>query len=519
MKKNLPITNSSIELEEGVELISTTNAKGIITSVNGEFEKICGFTEKELLGENHNIVRHPDMPPAAFADLWSHLKRGEHWMGLVKNRCKNGDHYWADAYISPIQNNGKIVSCESVRVKPSEELVDRAEYLYEKINAGKPAKLPGLSLSFKQKIFYGASTLSILTLLLPVIFGANSPLFIAAMLFFIILLSWSLASTVAKPLTDAANSTKDLVNNPLMQLIYTGRSDEIGQLQLSNKILKAQLRTVLGRVRQSTGIISDSTAKAVGSLDSACTSMKEQCHITESVNTAVEQASSSIQRMKEHSDQAAQIAKNSYQESRKGATSASKNIQDINMFSETIEVVGSLKQDANSIEEILDIIRGISSMTNLLALNASIEAARAGEHGRGFAVVANEVRGLAKRTQASTSEIEDVVTHLHKGVDNAIKIISHSSERAEKSRKQVQATVRTFEKITENLSEISTMNDNIASSVNEQSSAIDNISESVMSIRKNAKNTANEAHDASESTRSLAGLVNNLDSLTQRFST
>jgi len=137
MKINHPITNIEKTYGEGVELVSTTNLKGAITYANQEFIDVCGFSNDELLKKNHNIVRHPDVPPAAFADLWNALKAGKPWMGIVKNRCKNGDHYWVDAYVSPIIEDGTTLGYESVRVKPSRELVDRAERIYALINGGK----------------------------------------------------------------------------------------------------------------------------------------------------------------------------------------------------------------------------------------------------------------------------------------------------------------------------------------------------------------------------------------------
>jgi aerotaxis receptor len=103
MKKNFPVTSVENDYNEDMEIISTTDTKGVITGVNDDFIKIAGFSEEELLGKSHNVVRHPDMPQAAFADMWGHLKDGKHWMGVVKNRCKNGDHYWVDAYVTPIE--------------------------------------------------------------------------------------------------------------------------------------------------------------------------------------------------------------------------------------------------------------------------------------------------------------------------------------------------------------------------------------------------------------------------------
>ncbi len=518
MKKNFPITGVEHDYNEDMEIISTTETTGVIIGINDDFKKIAGFADDELLGKSHNVVRHPDMPQAAFADLWGTLKEGKHWMGIVKNRCKNGDHYWVDGYVTPIEENGEITSYESVRVKPARELVERAEYLYERINAGKAAKLPGLNLSFKQQIFYGASLLSALALSAPVVFGFRNFLPLVAMLPVLIFCSWLLANRITKPLTDAANSTKDIVDNPLMSLVYTGRTDEIGQLQLSGRILKARLRTVLGRVRQSATTISGIADQTVESLDSTCNSMDDQCVVTESLSTAMNQLSSSIQTIEEHANQAAQTATDAYQESKGGATSATETIQAIKSFSETIQVVSGLQQDAKNIESMLSVIRDIADMTNLLALNASIEAARAGEHGRGFAVVADEVRGLAERTQKSTSEIEGVVDNLHKGVSNAIEIISNSSERAEKSMDQVQNTVNSFESITAKISEISNMSEQIASSVKEEAVVIDEVNQLVMSIRQKAESASEDTRGISGSAHALADLVHDLEGLTQRFS-
>ncbi|SRI62254.1 aerotaxis receptor [Shigella sonnei] len=94
MRQNLPVTGRNLELPKDANILSTTSPQSHITYVNPDFIKISGFTEEELLGQPHNIVRHPDMPPAAFEHMWSTLKSGRSWMGLVKNRCKNGDHYW-----------------------------------------------------------------------------------------------------------------------------------------------------------------------------------------------------------------------------------------------------------------------------------------------------------------------------------------------------------------------------------------------------------------------------------------
>src|SRR5690606_6255519 len=111
--------------------------KGVLDYVNPDFVEISGFSERELLGKAHNIVRHPEMPPAAFADLWRTLKAERPWRGMVKNRCKNGDYYWVEANAAPIWENGKVVSYMSVRRKASPEAIAEADRIYRAINEGR----------------------------------------------------------------------------------------------------------------------------------------------------------------------------------------------------------------------------------------------------------------------------------------------------------------------------------------------------------------------------------------------
>lgn len=135
MKKNLPVTNIERPYPAGHYLVSKTDLKGSITYCNDTFIELSGFSKEELKGQNHNMVRHPDMPPAAFEDLWKTVKSGYPWKGLVKNRCKNGDHYWVKAFVVPIEKNNQRVGYMSVRSEPSRQEIQAAETLYKQINA------------------------------------------------------------------------------------------------------------------------------------------------------------------------------------------------------------------------------------------------------------------------------------------------------------------------------------------------------------------------------------------------
>jgi PAS domain S-box-containing protein len=133
--KNAYVSQKEVMMEPGTVLITKTDTKGIITYTNDAFCKIAGYAREELIGKSHNIVRHPDMPPAAFKWLWDTLKLERPWRGMVKNRCNNGDHYWVRATVAPvIDTGGIIIGYVSVRKIPTRQEVADAEMLYRKLN-------------------------------------------------------------------------------------------------------------------------------------------------------------------------------------------------------------------------------------------------------------------------------------------------------------------------------------------------------------------------------------------------
>ena len=137
MKINMPVTQHEVELNDADRIVSKTDLKGQITFINQDFIRISGFSEDELIGQPHNIVRHPDMPIEAFADMWAALKGGRPWVGLVKNRCKNGDFYWVVAHATPIIENGQITGYMSSRSKASPNQIKAAEAAYALFREGK----------------------------------------------------------------------------------------------------------------------------------------------------------------------------------------------------------------------------------------------------------------------------------------------------------------------------------------------------------------------------------------------
>lgn len=132
-KKNHSVINEEVNFSRGEELISTTDKTGVITYANPEFCRIAGYTLEELVGQNHSIVRHPDMPAAAFKDLWQKLKSGLPWRGVVKNRCKDGRYYWVDAFITPIFEAGELIGYQSVRTYLEDDTKQNAIAAYKAV--------------------------------------------------------------------------------------------------------------------------------------------------------------------------------------------------------------------------------------------------------------------------------------------------------------------------------------------------------------------------------------------------
>ena len=155
MKINLPVTQKEKPFTQGT-IVTKTDLKGVITYANDAFVDMSGFDREELIGSSQNIVRHPDMPPGAFADMWRTLKSGATWKGMVKNRCKNGNHYWVSAYVTPVRRNGEVVEYQSVRTAATAEQTAAAEKLWCRALASKARSALRCTGAFMMKKFFFA---------------------------------------------------------------------------------------------------------------------------------------------------------------------------------------------------------------------------------------------------------------------------------------------------------------------------------------------------------------------------
>ncbi|SFE90409.1 PAS domain-containing methyl-accepting chemotaxis protein [Nitrosomonas sp. Nm166] len=501
MRINEPVTQRDMGMDNDCEIISTTNLKGLLISANEDFIKMSGFTWEELENKSHNIIRHPDVPPEAYAMLWSALKAGNPWMGIVKNRNKNGDHYWVDAFASPQYEDGKITGYQSVRVKPKKAWVNRAEALYAQIMSKKTAddkrrskidevKLTRFPISLTAKMALTIIGIFALTFVILALAGQISLFFALASFIAGSILSSAAIYHILSGLRNLVAKSKKIANDPLARFIYTGRTDELGQLEYVQIFQNAKLRTAIGRVRESSIALEQVAAEIAASSVDLSSRTENQASSLEETASSMEEITSAVQQNAENVKQANQLV----QDTRKLAEKSG------SVVSTTMRAMNEINESSKRIADIINVIDEIAFQTNLLALNAAVEAARAGEQGRGFAVVANEVRSLAGRSAESAKQIKDLISDSVYKVESGTQLVNQSAE----SLKMIKESVK---KIASIVSEISQSSQEQANGINQVNQAIVQIDESTQQNGQLVESLASNTHTMNQKVRMLSTLV------------
>ncbi len=529
MRVNEPVTGQERTYGEDRIIISTTDLKGIVTYANDDFIEISGFSRDELIGKNHNIVRHPDMPPVAFKDLWDTVQGGRTWRGIVKNRCKNGDHYWVDAFVTPVYEGDSLVGYQSVRTRPSRAEVSGAEELYRKLRENQISRLPKkfsiYDLSIKTRLFSALLFLAVMVVLVGVAAASGSSGLIITMCVITLLAILATGVLIVDSLVTPLNKIRSLLHGiaggKLHQRIETPHNDDVGQVLQAVKLLQARLNTVFGHFTEASMSLAASAEQLSANGNEALQNMERQQGETSQVATAMNEMVATVQEVAKNTGEAAGAAQMSDDKTQAGKKLVVNTRNTIHNLAKEVErtaqVVDKLKEDGEKINSIMNVISGIADQTNLLALNAAIEAARAGEQGRGFAVVADEVRTLAQRTQDSTSEIREMIEHLQSGISDAVEVMGRGRDQAGSAVSQADETELALDAIAEAVATIHQMNIQIATAAEQQNAVAEEMNRNVVSINELSEHSTKTSGEVAFSGSELAKMAQELKELVSQF--
>ena len=438
MRQNLPISQQEFEFPSDATLLSTTNTESGITYANAAFVATSGFERDELIGQPHNLVRHPDMPTQAFADMWATLKTGRSWTALVKNRRKNGDHYWVRANATPIVRNGRVNGYLSVRTKPARDEVVHAESLYRAFREGKAGNrrfreglvvrtglmgwtsaMQTMSVRWRLRI----ATIALTACSVGAAFACGlsaSPLmaFATGMVGVAIAASLWLDSQIARPLRLVEQQALNVAAGQPGQNVNMNRIDEIGMILRAVNQAGLNLRSLVCDVSEQVDALRTASSEISQGNNDLSQRTEEAAANLEETASAMEQMAATVKSNADQAQMASTLAGDASEAARKGGE----------VVSQVVNTMQDINSASKKISDIISVIDGIAFQTNILALNAAVEAARAGEQGRGFAVVASEVRSLAHRSAQAAKEVRGLIGDSVQRAESGAELVDQAGE-------------------------------------------------------------------------------------------
>ncbi|MFT0532322.1 methyl-accepting chemotaxis protein [Castellaniella hirudinis] len=432
-EESIYVSGRERRLDAADRIVLTTDLDGRITYVNRDFLRISGHAAEEVIGASQAILRHPHMPREPFADLMHTVRQGRSWSGLLKNRCKNGDHYWVRVDAAPLFHEGRVAGYTSIRTRPERAQIDQADQAYRALAQGEKRiaiqdgrivrhrrgrRMRSWALKY-QLMAYGGGMLLIAGLQAA---WPWEPVLAAAWL--LLLGLWAVAGGIglhqalAGPLKRLRGEIECISAGDLSRALPVDQAVEIARLAHGLRIVQINMKLLLVRILEATEVVVIGVrdiARGGGDLSSRTDT---QASSLEETAAAIEQLAGSVRLNTESARQATRQAGTLQQLVGQGEAS----------MAAVVRTMDDIQQEARRIADITSVIDGIAFQTNILALNASVEAARAGPQGRGFAVVAAEVRTLAQRTTEAAHEIEARIAASVRAVDTGAGQVSQARQ-------------------------------------------------------------------------------------------